>query len=127
MRCNVHILTVGVFGLLLLVGTSGCSFAYPFEISGLVQSADGTPLPDVAVFFEAEGIWESSFPVVTQPDGTFKARVRINDIEFMHEEMPKWTLQLTKNGFENTTVDVSPKSKPKSPRQTTYIDTKPTM
>jgi hypothetical protein len=127
MRSNLRILTTAVFGSLLVAGVSGCQFSYPFEISGVVRATDGTPLAGVNVTLNAGSIRESSFPVDTGPDGTFKATVRIGDIEFMRKELPKWSLELSKEGYETTTVDVSPKQKPESPRKTTFISSKGTL
>jgi hypothetical protein len=39
----------------------------------------------------------------------------------MREELPKWSLELFKDGYEPATVDVSPNQKPESTRKTTYI------
>ncbi len=121
MQAKLRLVATTVFAVFLLVGVSGCQFSYPFEISGVVRAASGSPLPGVRVTLNAGSIRESSFPVVTGPDGTFKANVRIGDIEFMREELPKWSLELSKDGYETATVDLSPKHKPESPRKTTFI------
>ena len=81
----------------------------------------------VSVTLTAGSIRESSFPVITAADGTFKARVRIGDIEFMQDELPKWSLELAKDGYETAIVDVSPKQQPESPRKTTFISTEGTL
>jgi hypothetical protein len=126
MRAQLRALATAVVGLFLVVAVSGCQFAYPFEFSGVVRAADGRPLPGVSVTLNAGNVRESSFPVVTGADGTFEARVRIGDIEFMGK-LPKWSLELTKDGYETATVDVSPGEKPESPRKTTFITAKGTL
>jgi len=123
MRPTLRVFGTTLFGLFLVVGVSGCSFSYPFEISGVVRSADGTPLAGVSVTLNAGSIRESSFPVVTGADGKFTGTARIGDIEFMREGLPKWSLELSRDGYETTTVDVSPKQKPESPRETTFVST----
>jgi hypothetical protein len=89
--------------------------------SPALRNGDGTPVAGVSITLNAGHIRESSFPVVTGPDGTFKATVRIGDIEFMREELPKWSLELSKDGYESATLNVSPKQKPESPSKTTQI------
>jgi hypothetical protein len=121
MPSQLRVIATAAFGSLLILGVSGCQFSYPFEISGVIRRADGDPLPGVSVTLKAQSIRESSFPVVTGTDGTFKARVRIGDIEFMGR-LPKWSLELSKEGYEAGTVDVSPKQRPESPRKTTLIN-----
>jgi hypothetical protein len=121
MPSQIRITATAAFGSLLILGVSGCQFSYPFEISGVIGGADGDPLPGVSVTLKAGNLRESSFPVVTGPDGTFKARVKIGDVEFMGG-LQKWSLELSKEGYETSTVDVSPKQKPESPRKTTFIN-----
>src|SRR4051794_22497420 len=127
MRAKLRLFATSTFALLLLVGVSGCQWSYPYEFSGVVRAADGTPLPGITVTLSAEGVRESSFPVFTGADGTFNALVRIADIEFMREALPKWSLELSKDGYESATIDVSPKQKPESPRQTTFVTAEGTM
>lgn len=123
MQAKLRLSAMSLLALLVLVGVSGCQYSFPFEISGVVRAADGGPLAGVRVTLNAGGIVESSFPVVTGPDGTFKARVRIRDIEFMPSELPKWSLELSKDGYEKATVEISPKQ-PESPTKTTFISAK---
>lgn len=127
MRAAFRVIATAVPGLFLIVGLSGCQFSYPFEISGVVRTPDGTPVSGVTVNFTAEGIRDSSFPLVTGFDGTFKGKVRIADVEFMREELPKWSLELSKEGYQPTTVGIGPKEKPESPGNTTIISTQVTL
>jgi hypothetical protein len=127
MRAKLRLFTALAFALFLVVGVSGCQFSYPFEFSGVVRTADGAPLPGVTVILNAGSVRESSFPVVSGADGTFKARVLIGDIAFMREALPKWSLELSKVGYESAAVDVSPQQKPESPRKTTFISTEGTL
>jgi hypothetical protein len=81
------------------------------------------PLAGVSVTLKAKGILNPSpFPVLTGPDGRFVATFRVVDIEFMHEELPKWSLVLSKEGYQEQTLDVSLKQKPESTKKTTAID-----
>jgi hypothetical protein len=116
-------LTTGI----LIAGISGCQFAYPFEIRGIVLAADGKPVSGVKVTFNAKHVWQSSFPVSTGADGKFVAVVRIQDIAFDPVDLPKWSLVFTKEGFTSTTIDIGPKEKPKSARETTSIFTEVTI
>jgi len=123
MRQKLRYCATAVAGLLLIIGVSGCQYNYPFEISGVVRNAaDGAPLAGVSVTIRADGIrGESPFPVITGPDGTFKARFEVGDIEFMRDELPQWSLTLSKDGYQDATLDISPKQEPESPRKTTQL------
>jgi hypothetical protein len=120
MRAALRLIGVAAFAL-FLVSVGGCQFSYPFELSGVVRATDGAPLPGVTVTLKAGGISESPFPLVTGDDGTFKGNFRIADREFMRDELPTWSLKLSKDGYESATVDVSPKQEPESPRTKTFI------
>jgi hypothetical protein len=39
----------------------------------------------------------------------------------MGDELPQWSLTLSKNGYQDATLDISPKQKPESPRKTTQL------
>lgn len=112
-----------VSGLLFLGGVSGCQFSYPFEISGFVQSAaDDTPLPGVTIALKADGLrGESPFPLITGEDGKFRAAFRVGDIAFTHGDLPKWTLVLSKDGYQNQTLEIRFTQKPESTSKTTTI------
>lgn len=120
-------LSMTVFASLLVIGVSGCQYSYPFEISGMVRTADGTALAGVHVTLRAQGILESSFPVVTAQDGTFNGHIRVMDSEFGGNRLPTWILELSKEGYESANVDVSPTQQPKSPRKTTVVSADGTM
>jgi hypothetical protein len=108
-------------GLAFLSCVSGCQYGYTFEFSGTVRTSNGAPLPGVSITINATDIRDSSFPVVTLGDGTYKATVRIMDIAFMRGKLPTWSLELKKDGYETATVDVSPKQEPKSAGKTTFV------
>jgi hypothetical protein len=113
--------------LALLCGTNGCHRVYPFELRGGVRSAaDGSPLAEVTVMLRVGGIVGGTpSPVVTGADGTFNVSFRVADIEFMRDKLPRWSLVLSKEGYDNLTIDVSPTQEPKSSRTTTIsVDVK---
>src|SRR4051794_26553441 len=113
MRVLSRSVVTALGGLVLVLGASGCQYSYPFEISGVVRgAADGAPLTGVTATLQAGGIRESSFPVVTGPDGSVRASFRVADSQFMRGELPKWTLVLTKEGYEDQALDVSPTHTP---------------
>jgi hypothetical protein len=122
MRANIRIVTTALVGVLVICGVSGCSIVYPFELRGVIRnSADGTPLAGVTVMLKAPGIIESHFPVVTEADGSFVATFKVFDTQFDHGKLPQWSLDLSKDGYEEETLDVSPKQAPESSKKTTQI------
>lgn len=127
MRAKLRIATLAALCMFLVVAASGCQYSYPFEFSGIVRGADGVPLPGVTVTLKANSARDSSFPVVTGADGSFKGRVRIDEMEFERGPLPKWSLELSKDGYESATIDVSPKQKPESPKKTTSISAEVTL
>lgn len=111
-----------------LFAVSGCQFSYPFEINGVVQASDGTPLTGVSVKIKPDlGIRESTFPVLTGTDGRFRASIQVADREFRHSPLPKWTLEFTKAGYDPATVTISPSATPASKHTTTVISTSATL
>jgi hypothetical protein len=123
MRTTSRSAATALGGLLLVYAVSGCSYSYPFEMSGVVKdAASGAPLAGVSVTLEA-GLCSSDnpFPVVTQPDGTFSANFRVYDGDFMGNRLPKWSLTLSREGYADLTIDVSPKQIPESTTKPTPI------
>ena len=121
MRTRLRLVVTAMGGLLLVCGINGCQINYRYEISGVVRSAaDGALLAGVTVRFPNDWIRESPFPVVTGPDGTFSARFSVSAGQFSGNQSPKWTLYLSKDGYQSDTVEVSPQS-PDSPNRTTFV------
>ena len=73
----------------VLLGIGGCQLAYPFEISGVVRDPEGKPLAGVQVSLICAYTAQSSFPTVTGPNGTFKATIRVYDIEFSSQRLQR--------------------------------------
>jgi len=46
---------------------------------------------------------------------------KLKIVEFMRDELPQWSLTLSKDGYQDETLDISPKQKPESPRRTTQL------
>jgi hypothetical protein len=55
---------------------------------------------------------ESGFPFTTIADGKFRGKFSISAGEFY--ELPKWSLTLSKDGFHDEEVDISPTQQPES-------------
>ncbi len=104
-------------------GTPGCSYAYEYKIHGVVRNAvDGAPLDGVAVSLKLQprtpptkwvGAHERTAGAASSDaNGSFSVQTVIDDVEF--KVTPRWVLSLTKEGFEETIVDISQREQPKS-------------
>lgn len=122
MRTASYGIAIVFGGLLLIVGMSGCQYAYRFEISGVVNdAANGTSLAGVSVMLKSGGHTVTPFPVITGPDGKYHASFKVRDGDFMRDKLPEWSLVFSKDGYEDETLDVSPKKRPASLSTTTQI------
>ncbi len=98
--------------LLVFVVISGCSYSHMVELRGIVRSAkDGAPIPGVEVRLTPEG-YGNVFPLVSGPDGTFRATVEMPDIDFTGGE--HWSVSLKKEGYNEEKVDLGTFKEPKS-------------
>jgi hypothetical protein len=101
--------------ILAATGLPGCSVVYDVEVRGTVtNAADGKPLAGVLVELEAGGVYESTSPAVTASDGRFSLQFYVSAGQFGVNEMPRWTLKLTRDGLVAEAVDISPTREPKS-------------
>ena len=125
MHSNKSRMAIGLCGLLLLTATSGCQYSYPFEILGIVRNADGEPLAGVRVTCKGLelGSRQAAFPVISRLDGKFRAKFEVSDTHFVYDRLPDWSLILTKDGYQDAAVDISPKVRPESATTTTTIAT----
>lgn len=108
-----------VLGWTLLVGLlilPGCQFHYEYEVRGTIKDfTGGTPLAGVRISLEGSGLDGVETPV-TGSDGSFLLRFSVGDIEFLPDEMPKWSLSLAKEGYADEVIDISPSKEPESSR-----------
>jgi hypothetical protein len=103
-----------LFGALLLISLSGCQRSYSYVLHGVVKiAADGSTLAGVVVTVNADGVsHQTGFPFTTNGDGKFRARFDINEREFSEGKIRKWSLTLSRDGFEDEEVDISPTQEP---------------
>ena len=96
-----------------LIVISGCQFAYPVELRGVIHNArDGAPLPGVTVTMSPSG-YPDGFPLSTGQDGSFRASFDMSDIDFRSDK--PWSVSLKKEGYyHDATVDLGPFEEPKS-------------
>ncbi|WP_339911860.1 hypothetical protein [Symmachiella dynata] len=95
---------------------SGCQKTYTYTISGIVKDAtDGKPLQDVEVDLNGyhSHMGGVHFPIKTDALGHFQFDWKVSDGEFHGPtDMPKWVLNLKKNGYADESVDISTKREP---------------
>jgi hypothetical protein len=120
----------GVFRLVVpallawvFVNAPGCSNAYEYKIRGVIKSVlDGAPLDGVSISLQLEPAnkpegWRPPSNLIraraqSQPDGRFSIQFDTDDIEASAHT--KWTLVLTKTGFVDELVDISPEKEPET-------------
>lgn len=95
---------------------SGCSASYTYVISGIVKgAANGKPLQDVEIDVKYNiGSVDKIVPIITRSDGTFRFEWNLLDGSFDGPRMPSLILNLTKTGYSDESVDISPQQKPSS-------------
>jgi hypothetical protein len=114
---------VAMLGIVVPCCAVGCQYSYPYALRGVIKSAEGgAPLAGVSISLKADGIFgKEKFPIVTEADGTFGVDYEVMDIQFMRAELPTWALVLSKEGYSDEIIDISPTRKPDSPKTTTHI------
>ena len=89
---------------------------YQFEMTGVIKNAvDGSPVAGVLIEPEPYGGWvNGDSPVVTGSDGRFSFKFSVDTFEFSNGKLPTWTLKLSKTGFEDETIEITPTKRPES-------------
>jgi hypothetical protein len=111
-----------VVGLaLVMLGVSvgmmpGCSQRYTYDLRVVVRdAADARPLADVEVGIQGELIIRrDESPSITNADGVFTASCYADDYQFFPDQLPTWSLVLSKEGYHDEAIDISPARKPDS-------------
>src|SRR4051794_29283036 len=108
-------LTVTIFTPLSLTLLSGCQYAYPVELRGVIRGAgDGAPIAGATVMLSPAGAYGSGyatvFPVTSAQDGTFRVSFTMPDIDFGEP----WLVSLKKKGYQDETIDLGPFKAPES-------------
>ncbi len=110
------------WGIVILVFCvmSGCQKLYTYRMSGVVRSAtDGSPIPNARV--EVSGEWTFALePTHTGIDGTFMIEGEVSDSAF-RVGYPAWSLRVSRSGFADEVLDVSPTEQPESSRNPVRI------
>jgi hypothetical protein len=119
MRRQARAVAVGVAFVLLGVAVGlmpGCQRSYPYDLRVVVRdAADARPLFGVRV--EIQGhlyLDRDPGPPVTVPDGTFAASCSAPDFQFVGDNLPTWSLVLSKDGYHDEIIDISPARRPGS-------------
>lgn len=101
----------------------GCSIYYSYELDTTVRAPlDGQAVKAVKVKLEAEQLCEWPTEPLTDNDGKFSFTFKVSARVFRPEgALPKWRLVLSKEGFHDETVDISPRRAPKSGGQITQM------
>jgi hypothetical protein len=120
-----------LLGVTLCSLVTGCQYAYPFEVSGVVRSAaTGKPLAGVKIFsthppLDMEPVLlladKTQAVAVTGEDGRFTFSENVQDIHFMQEGGTRWVVFLAKEGFDREKVDLRTLRRPDSPKGTFTI------
>jgi len=103
--------------------SSGCQGSYAYHFWGVVKnSTDGNPINEVSVTLDVGAVdKDTPFTVSIGRDGSFGASFRVADGVFIGIDMPKWTLVLSKPGFQDEIIDVSPREQPESKKVTNAV------
>ena len=103
------------------VFTVGCSMIYRYEMTGVIKNAvDGSPVAGVQIERDPGTSITGTFPVRTGPDGRFVVEFSVRDGEFFAGKLPKWKFTLSKAGFEDEAVEITPTKEPQ-PRTANQI------
>ena len=125
-RRRVRAVVVGMMMVMLggaVALMPGCSQLFEYDLRVVVRDvADGRPLSGVHVDIQGELVIDHDSspprsPEVTGDDGVFTSRCRAYDTAFRGEELPKWSIVLTKSGYEDEVLDISPSQRPDSGRE----------
>jgi hypothetical protein len=110
---------------------AGCSFAYPFEVSGFARSAaTGKPLAWVKIFSTHISSDRSPGGLVpgedrpvatTGADGSFSFSESVRDVHFMQGGGTRWVLLFAREGFKREEVDLRTVRRPSSAKVTTPV------
>src|SRR5262249_5445124 len=107
------------FGLVIAVMIPGCQYSYPFEIRGKIENVvDGSALAGVRIVLKARwvtifGPGTEAVPARTGPDGKFLLTLEAQDTVFIRSEpQDRWSLMLSKEGYMDEVLDVSPSQEP---------------
>jgi hypothetical protein len=118
------LLISAIITLTSLICLSGCSYAYPVELRGVIVSAkDGEPIPGVTVVLSPQPYSEGGrdvFPVSSGADGSFRVSFTMPDIDFSMSAKP-WSLTFKKAGYHDATVDLGRFEEPKSSSPITIV------
>jgi hypothetical protein len=99
--------------LAMISSVSGCQMAYRYEVRGKIRSSSTkAPLSGVLVTLKYTDGSSKQDSIETASDGSFLLSFEVGDDEFAVGRMPKWSLVLTKEGFADEILDISPTKEP---------------
>lgn len=121
MRRQVRMVVIGLALVALGVAVGvmpGCSRIYTYDLRVVVRDvADARPLSDVGIEIRGGLTFDrDQFPPATNADGVFTASCQAFDHEFF-DKLPTWSVVLSKEGYHNEAIDISPTRKPDSGRE----------
>jgi hypothetical protein len=121
-----HIRFVVVGFTLAMLGAAlalmpGCTRYHGYELRGVVRNAaDGSPVPGVKVDVSGpDGPGRSGFPATTDPDGAFAGGFSASGGRPL--KPGEWTVKLTRDGFADEVVDITPVRVPDSAESRTQL------
>jgi hypothetical protein len=102
-----------------LLATPGCSCSYAYELDLTVrQTSDGRAVEAVGVTLEAEHVRNWPEMLLTDKAGRLSFTFSVSDIAFWPEgTLPRWRLVLSKDGYHDELVDISPRQAPQSRKE----------
>ena len=112
----IHHFPIALFcGALSACCMAGCQYEYDYEVRGTLKDCSGgSPLAGVRVTLGASALFVKPNRPVTGVDGRFLLQFSVSDGEFVSGEMPHWSLTLSKEGYADEVVDISPSREPES-------------
>lgn len=122
MRRQVRMVVVGLALVTLGVAVGlmpGCSQRFTYDLRVVVRdAADARPLAEVAIEIQGDLIFDrDQYPPTTNADGVFAPSCYAPDYQFFHDALPTWSLVLSREGYHNEIIDISPTRKPDTGRE----------
>src|SRR5262249_50147357 len=106
---------------------AGCSYSYPFDVSGQVRDAvTGKPLAGVKIYSTHVNLddpvpAEGEPIAVTGEDGSFSFSESLSEVCFMGEGRTRWRLLFSRDGFQKEEVDLRRVPHPNSAKTTSTV------
>jgi len=112
-------LVLAFFAATAQFAVPGCSISYEYDLEITVrQTSDGREVQAMEVRLEADHIQKWPELSLTDEAGRLSTTFSVSALAFSPEgTLPKWRLVLSKEGFHDEVVDVSPRRAPASGKE----------